>query len=111
MGKRENKVETYLNEQVELIGGITRKWVSPGHSGVPDQIVIMTITVREMIIRLSHLNPDAVVADIYFPEVKTTDGIHDPGQEREHTRLRDAGANVTTVYGHAGVDEFIEWIK
>ena len=92
MGKRENKVETYLNEQVELIGGITRKWVSPGRAGVTDRIVIVRGSVR-------------------FVEVKTRDGVLKPHQDREHNRLRKAGANVTTVYGHAGVDEFIEWIK
>jgi len=92
MGKRENKVETYLNEQVELIGGITRKWVSPGRDGVPDRIAI-------------------VRGSVWFVEVKTIDGRLSFAQLREHDRLHKAGANVTTVYGHAEVDEFIEWIK
>lgn len=88
MGVRENKVETYLNDQVEKLGGLTRKWVSPGKDGVPDRIVILN-------------------SYIWFVEVKTVDGKLSPAQVREHDRLIDKGANVTTVYGNAGVDAFI----
>jgi len=93
MGVRENKVETYLDEQVVKLGGITRKWVSPGHDGVPDRIVF---------IKGYHT---------LLVEVKTEDGVYKPGQEREHKRLQDNGALVFTVFGHAGVDLFISHIK
>jgi len=90
MGKRENVVETYLDEQVEeKLGGITRKWVCPGRDGVPDRIVITK-------------------AGIIFVEVKSVDGSRSPEQVREHTRLINASANVYTVYGNAGVDAFIK---
>jgi Holliday junction resolvase-like predicted endonuclease len=97
MGIRENKVEKYLDDEVNFLGGITRKWVSPGRDGVPDRIVILFGTV-------------------WFVEVKTTDGKTDECklsevQKREHTRLRAAGANVVTVYGKEGVDEFIRILK
>lgn len=92
MGVRENKVETFLDDKVKALGGITRKWVSPGRDGVPDRIVILK-------------------GDVFFVEVKTTDGEFEAGQEREHKRLRDAGANVCTVYGDEGVDAMIEDIK
>ncbi len=85
---RENKVEKYLDDDVQFLGGITRKWVSPGRDGVPDRIAILFGTV-------------------WFVEVKTTDGKLSEAQKREHTRLRAAGAKVTTVYGKEGVDEFI----
>lgn len=88
MGVRENKVERYLNKKVEEMGGITRKWSSPGRDGVPDRIVITQ-------------------GVVVFVEVKTTDGVLSPAQEREHARLRKAGAHVTTVYGNAGVDRYI----
>lgn len=91
MGIREAKVERYLDQCVRSIGGLTRKWVSPGVDGVPDRIVIAG-------------------GKVWFVEVKTSDGVLSDAQKREHIRLRDAGANVTTVYGHAGVDEFIERI-
>ena len=88
MGIRENKVETYLDEQVTAIDGMTRKWVSPGHDGVPDRIVIHR-------------------GRVCFVEVKTTDGDRTVPQQREHKRLKDHGAEVTTVYGHNGVDLFV----
>ncbi len=39
MGVIENKVEKYLDDGVKQLGGITRKWGSPGVDGVPDRIV------------------------------------------------------------------------
>lgn len=71
------------------MGGTTRKWVSPGCTGVPDRIVIL---------------PWA----LWLVEVKTSDGTLSSVQDREHRRLRGAGAVVRVVYGHAGVDELIE---
>tara|TARA_R110000764_G_C10754104_1_gene352671 strand:+ start:134 stop:421 length:288 start_codon:yes stop_codon:yes gene_type:complete len=87
MGTRENRVEKYLDSEVTKLGGLTRKWVSPGRDGVPDRIVIL----------------DGV---IWFVEVKTIDGRTSEAQKREHQRLSIVGANVTTVYGESGVDQF-----
>ena len=92
MGTRENKVETYLDSKVKKLGGITRKWVSPGRDGVPDRIVIW------------H-------GETFFVEVKTVDGKLSEAQKREHKRLLSSGAFVTTVYGDGGVDKFIEFMK
>jgi len=89
MGKRENKVERYLDERVGKLGGITRKWVSPGRDGVTDRIVIIN-------------------GAVWFVEVKTTGGKLSQCQIREHDQLMRNGANVRTVYGRDGVDEFIE---
>jgi len=88
MGVRENKVEKYLDDQVKLIGGITRKWVSPGHDGVPDRIVFID-------------------GRVYFIEVKTVDGKLSSAQKREHDRLTDHYDEVHTVYGEFGVDELV----
>lgn len=88
MGVRENKVEKYLDEKIKALGGITRKWVSPGRDGVPDRIVI----VRGIVV---------------FVEVKTADGDVSPSQDREIRRLAESGARVTVVRGHDGVDKFI----
>lgn len=88
MGQRENTVETYLTKRVEFHGGITRKWVSPNRIGVPDRIVIYK-------------------GRIVFVEVKTVEGALTVRQQREHNQLQDAGAEVVTVYGNKGVDDFI----
>ena len=92
MGARENKVEKYLDSQIQKLGGITRKWVSPGRAGVPDRIVILDCR-------------------ILFVEVKTPDGKLSVPQEREHARLRACGAVVVTVYGAADVDRLISYLK
>ena len=89
MGVRENKVERYLDDEVKKLGGVTRKWVSPGRDGVPDRIVV-------------------IASMVVFVEVKTDDGKLSPMQVREHDRLRAAGAEVWTVYGEQGVDDFID---
>lgn len=92
MGIRENKVERYLDDQIKKLGGITRKWVSPGMDGVPDRIVIIN-------------------GHVIFVEVKTQDGSLSPAQMREHNRLTKCGADVRTVYGEPHVDTLIEHIK
>ena len=97
MGKRENKVETYLTDEVEKLGGITRKWVSPMHKGVTDQIVI--------------IGNSTVGGLVLFVEVKVIDGVLEDYQDREHKRLRRVGADVTVVYGEPGVDLFIQRLK
>lgn len=92
MGVRENKVEKYLDQCVKDMGGLTRKWVSPGRDGVPDRIVV-------------------VAGVVYFVEVKTLDGALSPAQEREQERLRRAGAAVITVWGSDSVDAFIGHLR
>jgi len=94
MGVRENKVETYLTDEVRKLGGDTRKWVCPDHSGVPDRIV-----------GVPGISP-------VFVEVKTVDGQLLPSQIRELPRLRDGmGLEVVTVYGHYQVDLLIIELK
>ena len=92
MGKRENSVEKFLDEEIVKIGGITRKWTSPGRSGVPDRIVI-------------------VEGLVTFVEVKTLDGKLSSDQEREHVRLKEAGAAVLTVYGRESVTAFVNTLR
>lgn len=84
----ESKVERRLDQLVRAIGGITRKWCSPSHVGVPDRIVILK-------------------GRVIFVEVKTYTGKLSSAQIREHQRLRDNGAEVRVVYGDSGVDELI----
>lgn len=93
MGTRENKVETYLKDRIKKVfNGQSRKWISPGHDGVHDQILF-----------INGLPP-------VFAEVKTADGKLSTVQKREHERLKDTGCvfNSVTVHGHAEVDALIE---
>lgn len=92
MGTRENNVETYFKDEWRRIGGITRKFVSPGHVGVTDQIGIIN-------------------GVVWFVEIKPIGESLAPWQMREQRRLVDAGANVITLRGHAEVDEFIRHVQ
>lgn len=92
MGVRENRVERYLDSEILKLGGITRKWVSPGVNGVPDRIVIVN-------------------GNVWFVEVKTDDGRLSSWQEREIKRLTSHGAKALAVYGERGVDEFIRMVR
>ena len=89
MGVRENKVEKYLDAEVTKLGGLTRKWVCPGHDGVPDRIVIL------------H-------GRVVFVEVKTVEGRLSNAQVREHARLKGVEALVVTVSGSAEVDKLVK---
>lgn len=89
MGARENKVEKYLRDELKKLGGDSRKWVSPGRDGVPDQICF-------------------VFNRNFFCEVKTDDGVLSTAQVREHERLRALGATVCTVWGQRGVNLLIQ---
>lgn len=92
MGALENKTESYLISEVEKIGGVTYKWVSPGRVGVPDRIVII----------------DGL---IIFVEVKPIGGVLQPWQSREIKRLTDNGACAVVVYGNNDVDKLIIFIN
>lgn len=90
MGVRENKVEKYLDKEMRRLGGLSRKWVSPGRDGVPDRICILN-------------------GHVWFVEIKTVDGKISPVQTREQLRLSLAGAVVKTLYGEQQVDDFIKY--
>jgi hypothetical protein len=92
MGVRENKVERYLDDQVKLLlGGATRKYVSPQHDGVADRLVFL---------------PGGL---LWLVEVKVAkpDGRESGSQERERTRMTKLGFRATIVYGEQQVDELI----
>lgn len=38
---RESEVENYLKKNIERVGGLCLKFVSPGRSGVPDRLCLM----------------------------------------------------------------------
>ena len=92
MGKRENEVETYLDDQVKLRGGATRKFVSPGHAGVADRLLFMP------------------GGQLWIVEVKTWDGHESGPQSRERKRMLKLGFRAHIVYGKEDVDLLMEEI-
>lgn len=89
----ENAVEQYLTREVKKIGGISRKWSSPSHRGVPDRILFFDN------------------GQIYFVEVKRSHGKPTALQLKEVKILRKYGLAAVIVYGKEGVDLFIERVK
>ena len=103
MGTRENKVETYFASSIKKLGGLVYKWVSPGKRGVPDRIAIVP--------KDKQCPCCGATADIYFPEIKTEDGVVAPEQTREIVRLTTHGANAYVLFGISDIDNLVEKIK
>lgn len=84
----ERDVEKHTKRHAESKGWITRKWTSPGHSFVPDQIFLNYVPFehRELIAKY-----------IRFVEMKRPGGKCTPGQLREHARLRGQGFAVDVI--------------
>ncbi len=91
MGKEENQIEKYLDQEVKTLGGFTRKYTSPGRKGVPDRIVFYK--------------------GVIFIEVKTMTGVLSRLQEREIRRMRKQGAPTLVVASTADVDILIRYLK
>ena len=88
---KESPVETRLIQEVKKIGGLCKKWVCPGWSGVPDRIILL---------------PQGQVC---FVELKATDKKERRLQELRHKQLRDMGFKVYgTVDSYEKIDQIIK---
>lgn len=75
----EKEIEKRVKVYAESKGWLTRKWTSPGHSFVPDQIFI---------------RPDG---HVFFIEFKRNGAKPTAGQLREHEKLRGHSCTVLVV--------------
>lgn len=89
---REEKIEAYLVQRVEALGGLCEKFKSPARKNVPDRIVSM---------------PGGVIV---FVELKSPNKPPRAGQLRDHKRRRDRGFRVEVIDTYEGVDHFIEML-
>ena len=85
---REKEIEKYLNQEVGKLGGICKKWVSPGSRGVPDRIVILPRN------------------RIYFVELKTPEGELSPIQEYRINELENLGVRGRVL----STKKLVDWI-
>lgn len=81
---REAVVESRLRKAVERAGGKCLKWVSPGHTGVPDRLILMP------------------GGRIYFAETKAPGEHERARQEYVQKKLRALGF---TVFSSVDTDE------
>lgn len=73
---KESIIETRLRKAVERAGGRCLKWVCPGHTGVPDRILLMP------------------GGRVYFAETKAPGEKERARQEYVQRRLRELGFEV-----------------
>lgn len=104
---REKRVERNHKDGVKAEGGWSLKWVSPGTSGVPDDIDLFgadrMIALLEQ--ELSWWSPEELqafsrkllAAAITFTECKAPGKLPTPLQARVHARLRALGFTVNVV--------------
>ena len=86
----EKEIEKRVKAYAESKGWLTRKWTSPGHSFVPDQIFI---------------RPDG---HVFFIEFKRNGAKPTAGQIREHEKLRGHGCMVLVVDSVAAGKELVD---
>lgn len=94
---RERDVEDYWRERVREHGGDTFKWVSPGYTGVPDQIALLPLAV-----------PRAARSRLVLAELKRPGGPVRARQVRVHAHLRELGADVRLLDTPELIDAFFE---
>ena len=87
--QRERQIETYLKLSVERIGGLTRKYVSPGYAGVPDRLVFYK-------------------GKIFLVELKAQGGILSAVQHVEIKHMAQVGIPVIILSSKPEVDRFME---
>ena len=100
-----NGTEASGKAWVKVRGGVSRKWVSPGHNGVPDQIELYGV--EHMLLEAGRrgivlLREDAVAllaAAIRFTEYKAPGKAHTvtANQASNHRELRERGFTVNVV--------------
>lgn len=89
----EKDIENWLNKQVEKMGGLAFKFVSPGNPGVPDRIYIL---------------PDGMV---WFVELKQQSGRVAGIQRWQRERLIRMGCRYRLVRGKEDARAFAGEIK
>ena len=87
---RERDIEAYFVKRVKEAGGLQRKFVSPGHRGVPDRIAFFPM------------------GRFYMVEFKAPGKGPDDHQAREIDRLFKVGFEVWVISDFEWVDVFIE---
>ena len=86
---REREIEAWIRGEVEKLGGLWLKFVSPGNDGVPDRVAIF---------------PDGRTV---FVELKTAMGHLNRVQRYQIRRFRERHQQVCVVYGKRGAVDFI----
>lgn len=93
MAVSEKTIEQELYRRVKAIGGVCRKWVSPGCTGVPDRIVVLP------------------GGRVHFIELKAPGRSEKPRQKIVIRELQKLGCSVQKIDSLEEVSLFIETVK
>ena len=88
----EGRLESMFAKKIKEMGGLCYKWIAPGHSGVPDRLVIID-------------------GKIYPIEFKTYRGVLSPQQHKTIEEFEKRGVRIWVVYGEDGVENMINIIR
>lgn len=87
---RERDIEAHAREAIERAGGRMFKWVSPGHRGVPDDIVFWP------------------GGHVHLIEFKAPGLVPDAQQQYMHKLLRSLGARIMVLSSMADVESYVK---
>lgn len=90
---QEKEVEKYLRDQIEKMGGMCLKFISPGDAGVPDRIVLLP------------------GGRVWFIEIKTDKGRVRPLQRWWQKKLRAVGIPSLIIKGMTEAKVFITLVR
>ncbi|MGE7129175.1 VRR-NUC domain-containing protein [Lysinibacillus xylanilyticus] len=86
---RESQIENYLKREIEKLGGLCYKFVSPGNKGVPDRLIIL---------------PNG---QVIFAELKNETGKLSPIQVKTIETLKGLKCRVFCLNSKPSVDKLV----
>ena len=89
----EKDIEDWLNKQIEKMGGLAFKFVSPGNPGVPDRVYILP------------------GGKVWFVELKQQFGKIAKIQKWQRERLLRMGCNYRLVMGKQDAEVFVNELR
>lgn len=89
----EKLIEKKLREEVQKMGGLSLKFSSPYHTGIPDRIIIM---------------PGGFVC---FAEIKSTGKKPTPIQEKAISLLKSYSLKVEVLDCQEDLDRFVKFLE
>lgn len=89
----ESRIESWLNDKIKALGGISYKFISPMNPGVPDRIYLMP------------------GGQVWFVELKTEIGRLANLQKWQGERIRNIGCRYRVIKGMTQAREFVEELK
>lgn len=93
MGKPANEIRKVLREGIKLYGGQLRNYVSPGHAGVADVLLLLP------------------GARIIFCEIKSATDREKPHQRDERVLMENLGFEACVVHGILGAEMLLDRIR